>query len=78
MPRRPYSAKLEQTPLHTTLTQAVRNCGLTVDDLSKKSGINRSHLYDVLNGWSYGSLGFWQKVLDAAEVEIGWRHKEKV
>lgn len=77
MGRRPYSMKIDQTPLLNTLIEATRSSGLTVDDLSKKSGINRAHLYDVLNGWSAGSMGLWQRVLDAGEIEIGWRHKEE-
>jgi hypothetical protein len=74
--RRPYSAKLQETvPLHNVLVEAVKQSGMTTTQLADAAHVNRVHLADVLNGWSYGSVAFWQKVLDAAGVEIGWRHK---
>lgn len=74
---KPYSSKIQSTvPLHNVLVEAVKESGMTTTQLADEAGVNRVHLADVLNDFSYGSVSFWQKVLDAAGVEIGWRHKK--
>lgn len=75
MGRRNYSAMINDVPLHKTLVEAVRSCGLTPTELAKEAGVNRNHLHDLLAGRTQGSTLLWQRLLDAGDVEIGWRHK---
>lgn len=47
-------------------------------ELSRRSGMLAGTIRDMLNFWRRGSVPAWQKLLTAAEVELGYRLKEKV
>lgn len=67
----------EPSPLQRMLAQAVRSAGLTHRELAARSGYGRSYVGAVLRGELRGSLEVWQALLDAVEVELGWRHREQ-
>ena len=71
----PASRFPEPTPIQKTLTDAVRSAYLTHTELARRSGIGRPYVSEVLNGRVRGSMTTWQKLLDAADVEIGWKRR---
>lgn len=71
--RRDHDRYPEQTALQKMMLEAVRSTKIPHTELSRRTGIGRPYVSEVLNGRVRGTLTTWQKLLDAADIEIGWR-----
>lgn len=66
---------VRMTPLHRTLSEAVRSSTLSYQQMSIATGLKRATISEMINGRVRGSLESWQKLLDVANVQIGWKNE---
>lgn len=55
----------------------VKSLGITYVELGRRSGVKVGTVRNMLNYQTRGSIRVWQKLLTAAEVELGWRKSTK-
>jgi hypothetical protein len=67
-------------PIERVLRDAVesyiKNEGITYVEFSRRTGVNVGTIKNMLYFQTRGRLVMWQKLLDAAGIEIGYRVKE--
>lgn len=64
---------VRMTPLQKVLSEAIRSSSMTYTQMSVATGMRRSTISEMINGRVNGSIMSWQKLLDATNVQIGWK-----
>lgn len=64
---------IRMTPLQSVLSEAVRTSPLTYKQIAVVTGMKPGTISEMINGRVNGSIKSWQKLLDATEVQIGWK-----
>lgn len=71
---------IDPLPIERVMREAVEarrvELGLNYVQLAERAGVDRGTIYNMLGFQTRGGTRMWQKVLDAVDVEIGWRAKE--
>lgn len=60
-------------PMHERLRARIRQLGLSVAEVAREAGVNRSFVYDILRGRSHTpNLDKFTRVAQAVKVEVDW------
>lgn len=70
----PTRLPIEHSPLRQMFVKALLETGLSNRQIARRAGVHHSAVSHLINGSREGRIETWELLLQAAGVELGYRH----